>query len=60
MSRPLRLEYAGAFRYVTARGNERREVFRDDDNRLKFQRVLERTVTLFRWRTGDRGQVRVL
>jgi putative transposase len=50
MSRPLRLEYAGAFWHVTARGNERREIFRDDDDRLEFLRVLGRAVTLFRWR----------
>lgn len=50
MSRPLRLEYAGAFWHVTARGNERREIFRNDDDRTEFLRILGRTVTLFRWR----------
>ncbi len=50
MSRPLRLEYAGAFWHVTARGNERREIFRSDDDRTEFLRILGRTVALYRWR----------
>lgn len=50
MTRPLRLEYAGAFWHVTSRGNERREVFREDSDRLEFLRILGRTVALFRWR----------
>ncbi len=32
MSRPLRLEYPGAVYDVVGRGNERREVFRDDSD----------------------------
>jgi REP element-mobilizing transposase RayT len=35
---------------VTARGNERRDIFRDDRDRDRFLSVLERTVGLFRWR----------
>jgi REP element-mobilizing transposase RayT len=50
MSRPLRLEFSGAFWHITARGNERREIFRGDDDRIEFLRILGRTVTLFRWR----------
>ncbi len=50
MSRPLRLDHAGAFWHVTARGNERREIFRDDADRREFLAVLARTVSLFRWR----------
>ena len=50
MSRPLRLEYAGAFWHVTARGNERRDIFREEADRDDFLRILGRTVTLFRWR----------
>lgn len=50
MSRPLRLEYAGAFWHVTARGNERRDIFREDTDRVEFLAILGRTVTLFRWR----------
>lgn len=50
MSRPLRLEYPGAVWHVTSRGNERREVFRDDADRERFLSILGRTVSLFRWR----------
>jgi REP element-mobilizing transposase RayT len=50
MSRPLRLDHAGALWHVTSRGNERREVFRDDADRREFLRLLGRTVDLFGWR----------
>ncbi len=50
MSRPLRLEYPGAVWHVTSRGNERREVFRDDGDRERYLVILGRTVSLFRWR----------
>jgi putative transposase len=36
MSRPLRLEFEGAVYHVLARGNERREIFRDDRDREKY------------------------
>jgi putative transposase len=50
VSRPLRLEHPGALWHVTARGNERRLIFRDDADRREFLDVLARIVTLFRWR----------
>jgi len=50
MSRPLRLEHSGAIWHVTSRGNEKRDVFRDDEDRLGFLDVLGRTVELFGWR----------
>jgi REP element-mobilizing transposase RayT len=49
VSRPLRIEFAGAFWHVTARGNEKRDVFRDDADREAFLAILGRTVGLFRW-----------
>lgn len=36
MARPLRIEYEGAFYYVTSRGNERKDIFRNDRDREKF------------------------
>jgi REP element-mobilizing transposase RayT len=36
MARPLRVEFPGAIYHVTARGNERREIFRDDEDRHTF------------------------
>jgi putative transposase len=40
MARPLRLEYPGAIYHVTARGNERRAIFRSDTDRRRFVRKL--------------------
>ena len=50
MARPLRLEHPGALWHVTARGNERGDVFRDDVDRREFLSVLGRTATIYGWR----------
>ena len=50
MARPLRLEHPGALWHVTARGNERGEVFRDDADRREFLAVLGRTASVYGWR----------
>jgi REP element-mobilizing transposase RayT len=49
MARPLRIEFAGAVCHVTGRGNERREVFRGDEDRRLFLSTLGRTVARWRW-----------
>ena len=36
MARPLRVEYQGAIYHVTAGGNDRRNIFRDDRDRQRF------------------------
>lgn len=36
MARPIRVEYADAAYHVTARGNERKELYRDDYDRRRF------------------------
>lgn len=36
MARPLRLEFPGALYHVTARGNERKPIFRDEQDRRRF------------------------
>ena len=41
MGRPLRIEYPGAVYHVTSRGNERREIFLDNDDRLTFLEILK-------------------
>ncbi len=41
MARQLRIEYDGAFYHVTARGNERREIYRDDQDRNRFLEYLQ-------------------
>ena len=50
MSRPLRLDHAGALWHVTSRGNERREVFRDDEDRRELLRLLGQAADLFGWK----------
>jgi len=50
MSRPLRLEHPGALWHVTSRGNERRDIFRNDEDREVFLSTLARNVAMFRWR----------
>ena len=36
MARPLRVQYEGAIYHVTIRGNDRRDIFRDDRDRQRF------------------------
>jgi REP element-mobilizing transposase RayT len=49
MSRPLRLEFPGAIWHVTSRGNEKRDIVRDDDDRRRFVSLLAHTVLEHRW-----------
>ena len=42
MSRPWRIEFGGAFYHVLSRGVEKRDVFRDDVDRLSFLSILGR------------------
>jgi REP element-mobilizing transposase RayT len=46
----LRLEHPGAVWHVTSRGNEKREVYRDDEDRVRWLRLLGKTVVLTGWR----------
>jgi REP element-mobilizing transposase RayT len=41
MSRPLRIEYPGATYHITARGNERADIFRDNNDRQKLLEQLQ-------------------
>jgi putative transposase len=50
VSRPLRLEHAGAIWHVTSRGNEKQAVYRDDIDRQTWLRLLGRVVVHFGWR----------
>jgi len=47
MARPLRIEHPGGWYHVTARGNERRAIFRDDRDRAHFLELLESMVARF-------------
>ena len=41
MARPLRIEYPGAFYHITARGNERKDIFKGAQDYEKFLSYLE-------------------
>src|SRR5438105_15536637 len=53
MSRPLRLEFEGAFWHITSRGNERKDIFREDRDRVLFLSLLATAVKRFRWRLHE-------
>jgi REP-associated tyrosine transposase len=50
MSRPLRIEYAGAIYHVCARGNGRQAIFLDDDDRGEFLHSLWSVSSRLPWR----------
>ena len=53
MARPLRIEHPGAFYHVTSRSNERKAIFRDNQDREKFQALLRQMVEQFNVRIHD-------
>jgi putative transposase len=55
MARPLRINLAGAWYHVTARGNERKDIFRDPADREQFVRRMSEMVE--RFRVGLHGYV---
>ncbi len=50
MARPLRVPYAGGIYHVTARGNERKAIVRDDTDRARFVDTLGAMVDRYRVR----------
>jgi putative transposase len=50
MPRPHRIEREGAFWHITSRGNERRNIFRDRNDRAMFLAILSDCVTNACWR----------
>jgi putative transposase len=48
MARPLRIQYPGAFYHITARGNERKDIFRDERDRERFLGYLETAVVRYK------------
>lgn len=48
MSRPLRLLYPGALYHITARDNERKEIFRTDPDREAFLAIIAQVVECYR------------
>ncbi len=50
MARPLRIEYPGAYYHVTPRSNERKAIFRDNQDREKFLELLSCAIKEFHLR----------
>jgi REP element-mobilizing transposase RayT len=50
MSRPLRIEFSGAFYHVTSRGDRREAIYENDEDREAFLNIFEEVVEGFRWR----------
>ncbi|MBA3570454.1 MAG: transposase [Pyrinomonadaceae bacterium] len=50
MARALRAEFPGAWYHVTARGNERRAIFRSDVDRGRLLQLLAECIARFGWR----------
>ncbi len=44
MARPIRVEFEGAVYHLTARGNERQRIYRDDEDRKLFLATLEQCI----------------
>ena len=49
MARPLRIEFPNAIYHVTSRGNARRKIFLDDNDKTKFLATLAWVVERFDW-----------
>jgi putative transposase len=47
MTRPLRIQYPDAYYHVTCRGNERKDIFRDQEDQKEFFRLLARSVDIY-------------
>ena len=49
MTRPLRIEYASAVYHITSRGNEKKAVFKDDQDRINFLNTLQHVNKRYNW-----------
>jgi REP element-mobilizing transposase RayT len=49
MARPLRIEYPGAVYHITSRGNEKKSIFKDDQERYTFLDILETVNKRYHW-----------
>lgn len=47
MARPLRIQYPGAVYHITCRGNERKEIFKDDKDRKIFLNALSQSAKIY-------------
>lgn len=47
MARPLRIQYPGAFYHITCRGNRRRKIFLDNDDRYQFVKIVRESLSIY-------------
>ena len=50
MTRPLRIEFEGAFYHIISRGNEKSNIYRDKNDRKNFIDILRALVKRFQWK----------
>lgn len=50
MARSLRIQYPGAYYHVTCRGNARKAIYFDDDDRRRFLHLLRESITTYQVR----------
>ncbi len=50
MTRPLRIDLAGALYHVTSRGDRREDIFHDNSDREDWLSLLEQVCERFNWR----------
>jgi REP element-mobilizing transposase RayT len=48
MARPLRIQYPGAVYHVTCRGNEKKNIFRDDTDRNRMLQILQQSINIYK------------
>ncbi len=49
MARPLRIEFSGALYHVTARGNDKGDIYKNDADRKQFLHLLNLTINRHDW-----------
>jgi putative transposase len=49
MARPLRIEYPGAVYHITSRGNEKKPIYKDDQDRESFLFALDKVNKRYHW-----------
>ncbi|MFM4974438.1 hypothetical protein [Aeromonas rivipollensis] len=58
MSRPLRLEFAGALYHITARGNERKAIYADEADFEVFLEIIDSVYLQHNWVIHARARSR--
>src|SRR4030042_4360893 len=48
MTRPLRMDYPDSFYHILSRGNERKEIFRDEKDHIRFLDMVGKNVERFK------------